>query len=553
MRWTRACAAAALAALAGCNGGSSGSGAAINSGVPALDLFGSSELRVARVEESRLGRDGNGDGDTLDTLAVVLDLADGERHELGLALDAFVVPVAGDVLAVVAVSEVEQGGADLNGDGDASDAVLHVFDARSGETTNTGLAGALATIGVGLVAFGVDEAQQGGTDLNGDGLANQLVFHVYDSRTGQSDNLTRVLTSEIEFAEHEFAFTTSESAAASDLNLDGDQVDEHIFQVYDFTLGGLVTAPVEVQGRLFGWEENWYVLVDEAGQGEDLDGDGDALDGVFHVLHPHLGQRESLGYSSAGSAALEGGESLLLLTIREVDGIDRNGDGDFADLFSVVHDLESGVSFETGLPLTDRPAFLGARLGMNLFELFDGADRNGDGDQDDLLVQLVDPVFGTVDDLGLEASFDLRAAGELLVIPRAEATGQDWNGDGDTLDSVLFVYDPATATLTSTNHAVHDSERACSASAACLLLRVSEADDGRDLNGDADLFDEVFVRYELASGTSTNLRLAATPFQDAHLTADGRGAFLVSEAAQGRDLDGDGDLDDDVLFSLRAP
>jgi len=305
-----------------------------------------------------------------------------------------------------------------------------------------------------------------------------------------------------------------------------------------------------VQGTLFGWEENWYMLVDEAGQGEDLNGDGDASDGVFHVLHPHLGLRESMGYSSELPFALEGGAELLLLHVLEVDGIDRNGDGDFDDVFTVVHDLESGISFDTGLHLSGRPAFLGKKVGMNLFELFADADLNGDGDLEDLFAQLVDPVAGTVEDLGLEASSGLRAAGERLVIPRYEASGEDWNGDGDTLDVVPFIYDPTTATQTSTGHAVLNFANQFQAGAACVLLWVPEADEGLDLNGDTDLLDLVAVRYALDTGASTNLRVAAVQ-TDALLLDDGRGAFLVSEATQGRDLDGDGDLDDDVLFLLK--
>ena len=108
MRANGACLTALLAVLAACGRGSSGAGSfvppATNLSLAAVDLWGAGELRIARVAESDDGRDGNGDGDALDVLAVVLDLTDGSRHDLGIALDSLRMPVAGDVLAALLVS-----------------------------------------------------------------------------------------------------------------------------------------------------------------------------------------------------------------------------------------------------------------------------------------------------------------------------------------------------------------------------------------------------------------------------------------------------------------
>src|SRR5262245_34958906 len=93
-----------------------------------------------------------------------------------------------DAAIPFAVSEPDQG-ADLNGDGDKEDFVLHVRRAADGAVINLGLAvqdvaGSGGRLGISsvsgdLVAFAVGEQAQGGTDLNGDGDTNDFVLHVY--------------------------------------------------------------------------------------------------------------------------------------------------------------------------------------------------------------------------------------------------------------------------------------------------------------------------------------------------------------------------------------
>jgi hypothetical protein len=56
------------------------------------------------------------------------------------------------------------------------------------------------------------------------------------------------------------------------------------------------------------------------------------------------------------------------------------------------------------------------------------------------------------------------------------------------------------------------------------------------------------VLHDVATRTNTNLRLAAQTPLAAALSDSGHGLLLVSELAQGEDLNGDGDLDDSVLF-----
>ncbi len=100
-----------------------------------------------------------------------------------VGFDAFNILIDGN-LVVFRVRESAQGfgGTDLNGDGDTSDSVLHVFDSSTSTTTNVGL----AVFGEPLidgnhVVFRVRESAQGfgGTDLNGDGDTLDSVVHVF--------------------------------------------------------------------------------------------------------------------------------------------------------------------------------------------------------------------------------------------------------------------------------------------------------------------------------------------------------------------------------------
>ena len=94
----------------------------------------------------------------------------------------------GDLVAF-RVHESREDNVDLNGDGDASDLVLHIYDANANTTTNLGLDADHFDLHGNLVAFRVHEGRQGNTDLNGDGDTAASVLHVYDVATEAIINL----------------------------------------------------------------------------------------------------------------------------------------------------------------------------------------------------------------------------------------------------------------------------------------------------------------------------------------------------------------------------
>lgn len=130
--------------------------------------------------------DRNGDGDSDDL--IVHAFTGSDVVDAGIAGTA--VALSADWL-VALVPEADQGGSDLNGDQDANDTVLH-FAPRSavdagafpaGTWTNASATAESVAIAGSLIAFLENEAGLGsrGTDLNGDGDANDRVLGLYDA------------------------------------------------------------------------------------------------------------------------------------------------------------------------------------------------------------------------------------------------------------------------------------------------------------------------------------------------------------------------------------
>ena len=541
--------------------GSSGGGSRrplTNLGVSAAYLRGEGDLWLIGVSElDEGGLDRNGDNDTDDVVLCVYDFLDGSLTDLHLAGGAVPFATIGKVLIAFGVPEDEQGAGDLNGDNDTDDLVLHVYDARTKTTTNTGLATSALTPAIGLatVGFAVDEAAQDFTDLDGSGAPDGTILHVFNANTGLSTNAQRNVTSEIVFHDHAYAFTTDEASAHAVLNGDGLIDDDLVFQTFDLVLGGVISIPMATRGRPLGVSaEDWIVLADETAQGTVLNGDGDTDDGVWMLVKPHLGTLTPLPFSSAGTFQSTTDGNLAGLVFQEIDGVDRNGDSDFQDTFVALYDTATSQAFVSGFPIgIDEPlVFAGERLGFLLSEFFVG-DGNLDGSFDDEILYWLDESGAPPISSGIEA-LTLEAAGGRFLCLRLEnpLVGDDYNGDGDFDDLVYFTLDPAGPFGPESTGLA--SGGPASAGSTALLLLGTEAGQNQDLNGDGDQNDLAWVRHDLAS--STNLLLGgASLLQDAGLLNDGRGIVPVLESGQGTgvDLNGDDDFADSVLHVFGAP
>src|SRR5262245_61170275 len=184
-----------------------------------------------------------------------------------------------------------------------------------------------------------------------------------------------------------------------------------------------MAAPVPHRGR-------WSLVVTEADQGGvDLDGDGDALDHLTFVYDPLQRTVRSLG-------------SLIVRVVEELDPLvlaDWEPGTAFATREVWLYDADQDLLVSTGLHGSAR-AFQG-RLVVEVSEEFQGEDLDRNGGFDSVVPVLYDLDSGRTQSLGIDADLQV-AEHELLLTSRESAARQDWNGDGDREDSVLFTWDP---------------------------------------------------------------------------------------------------------------
>jgi len=510
--------------------------------------------------ESGEGRDLNGDGDTQDLVPHLYDAASGVLRVLpfAAALSGSATRERGitDGHHAFAVSESGQG-ADLNGDGDQSDDVVHVYVARTATLLNLGLAGAeLEALQVhgDLVSFLVQESAQGNADLNGDGDTDDSVVHVYHLATGAVVN-TGLASGRLIPGDH-LAFGVPEAGQGlTDLNGDGDMLDV-VIHVYERGSGAAVNLGLAGDvgpstGPRIGFE------VWETSQGADLNGDGDLLDRVAHIYFVEGGATANFQVAVARVPRSRGGQVFLSVSEAGQQDTDLNGDGDALDLVPHVYGRFGAILQNLRVAEFAPPAFGDQGAVFTVSEAEQGGqDLNGDGDTDDAVVHSFHFSSGTLTNLGLAGSGFRVAPGGVIsgnrfafVVPEFHEGGTDLNFDGDTEDDVLYLAELFPGTVESTGFAVTGT---VSVTETAALYAVSEAaQGGTDLNGDGDATDRVpHFRSFAPAGSTVNLR-RGTSFTNA--LGPEIAIVPVLEAAEGRDLNGDLDAVDAVMHVVRMP
>ncbi len=535
----------------------------------------------ATVEALQGLTDLNGDADTLDTVLQVVALGSGVVANVGI--DASGPLVCGGSRIAFGVSEGAES-ADLNGDGDQLDTVLHVYDAATATLTNVGRAVTAVAMSSALVAFTVPEALEGpgGTDLDGDGDTADQVLHVIDLTTLAVTNVGQEVgasnAAALVVRGNAVAFVTNEAAqGGADLNGDLDTSDD-VVQVYDAgsatltnTQRAMLPNPSGSISIAFNGNAVAFV-VSEVGQGgASLNGDPDVGDKVMHLFClpgapcPFPGATTNLALDAGGGFAL--GSDLLAFGVRErSQGINLNagvGDLDQTDVVVQVLRLSTGVLVNTGL------ASEGAVQVADPFVAFvvpekrqNATSLNGDADVKDLVmhvwnatsataVNLQRAVFKTCPKQATARTpkgpcFALGGDALLFVVPEKGQGLVDLNGDVDVNDLVVASYQPSSGSGTpvSTGLAM-DKNRALVAAGTLGGFLVSEKRQGGfSQNGDGDGRDMVAVTVNVTSGVPTVSGQAADQLL---ILEAGRLVFRTNESDQAADLNGDGDRFDNVL------
>jgi hypothetical protein len=552
------------------------------------------------VDEGFQARDLNQDGDRFDTVLHLFDSVTGRVQNTGLAVSFIgksTVASAGRWFAV-AVPESRDFATpgqsrDLNGDGDTTDVVTHLFDTATGRVTNLGVAGSFADfrsgfqsgIGEGLVA--VSEAAQG-ADLNADRDLSDTLLHSVDLSSGRVRNTgIGIVRSGTEFfplvqdltVQDGFAiFNRQESDAREDLNGDGDQNDVAL-QVLNTRSGRL--RSLKVQAAMLPAEAQpgrALLLMDETVIRKDLNGDGDVASDMVLGLADVSGEeplvvstRRALASASNGDDVftswppfptdafplqLRDGRVTFVVSEAAEAGRDLNGDGDTNDFLLHIADLATLTTVNTRLsgsfayrtvqapllPVTD------SRVVLPVREDRQGTDFNFDGDMQDMVLQLVDVRSGRSRNTGFAVAtvplstmpvpqpystpveLPLLIRGNGIQSALVEETGVDLNADGDTRDLVLQLFDVATGKITNTGFS-------------------PGMPDEQFLNSTALAFAAFSPGLSLATPFSA---LQPGPPSDEGPGIGDAYAFIVSEAAQGNvDLNGDGDTDDLIVHATR--
>ncbi|MEQ1891689.1 MAG: hypothetical protein ABL998_04040 [Planctomycetota bacterium] len=191
---------------------------------------------------------------------------------------------------------------------------------------------------------------------------------------------------------------------------------------------------------------------------------------------------------------------------------------------------------------TEEVGLSGGVLAAREFEA--GDDQNGDGDGEDTLLRIVNLASGftwLVPNVGAHASGGGLVA---FTVPEARAN-EDLNGDGDELDQVLHVFDARRRTQVNTGFATDGTAPlVCEGFAVAVT---SEADQGADLDGDAQLLGTFPVVHDAAQARASVLDLEVT-YQGESMQALGGKLVGFAREDQRNDLNGDGDEDDELAF-----
>ncbi|MHC4448868.1 MAG: hypothetical protein ACYS0E_01835 [Planctomycetota bacterium] len=233
-------------------------------------------------------------------------------------------------------------------------------------------------------------------------------------------------------------------------------------------------------------------------------------------------------------------------------GGDSSGDaqGPPPPPFAVLREtgLEVGNQF-AALAVVDRLVVIGVS------EPESGQDLNGDGDRNDLVAHQLDVDSLQSINLGIAIRGQVHASDRHFVfLSREDDQGQDLNADGDSGDAVWHVYDPQRAVSANnpfnTQLATPPPGRPCIGVTGGFVLVASESAQGASFNADGDLLDD--VAFSLSGETFIPTPLSGPPHAKGTelVGRDNRVLICGSEADDQVDFNGDGDMLDTVLGAV---
>jgi WD40-like Beta Propeller Repeat len=284
--------------------------------------------------------------------------------------------------------------------------------------------------------------------------------------------------------------------------------------------------------------------IDRGDLTNDRNADGDPLDAVLSVYDPGTGQVHSV--AAADRVSVAGDRAAFLLPEASENGASRcagflggqvvaggcdlNWDGDASDAIVFLYNAATDTLENTGFPADD--------VVLSTDWIVALAPSGGTAP-----MAYVRPVaYGTFTPLDFAVDTDVRGDVVVLLTPEADA-GVSLNGDGDTSDVVVQLFDPATASPLALNDGSSPLPNPSAVDFvlgdSLLALRTFEYSEGTILNGDGDQSDAVLQVVDLPSLRLLNTGKAAFPCPveacdpaTPYRVTDRRVAFIVREVDQ---------------------
>jgi hypothetical protein len=373
----------------------------------------------------------------------------------------------------------------------------------------------------------------------------------------------------------------SESESGIDLNGDADTLDSvlHRLQVSTNTSINLGLA---IRGPIIASDQRFVFLVAELDQGADVSGDGDLADSVWHLfdptspISPANPFNTTLATPLSGKPGIGAAGGMVLIVSEAAQRADFNGDGDMIDdiAFGIEHVGQSIVPLgmpphAAGTPLiarNNRVLVCGSEAGA-------GTDLTGDTDTLDVVLGAVTfdgpgppqvtAIGSIVQRAVVPTEYALTDTMAVYLVDEASSNATDLNMDGDTNDGVIALFDlangtgefmPVASAVSPFPLAVSSTAAGLGTSANRVLFGIDEGAQGKDLNGDQDTADSILAWVDTA-GTPSVARVVGVALGGTRPTIEKNiGLISVHEAGSqlvvGIDHNFDGDISDQVAFRI---
>lgn len=294
-----------------------------------------------------------GDGDADGTVLQVLDTRR-PNAQPELVGPARTVAVEGDCAAFLlseAALDPSDPGADRNADGDRDDDVVHLYCARNGDgAENLGGAAVAVALSADWVAALVSEAADGGTDLDGDGTAHDMVLAVM-RRDGQHRWIDTAQSADALALNGSVVAFLAPEAGEVDLNGDGDATD-HFIRLYDLDAGNVIALGPAAEDFVLGDHLLAFRAREADHGGQSLNGDGDTNDAVLQVYD--LDSRRLLNSGQAATTCnfpscdprfpyRVDDDTVTFLTLEREQDHDLTGNGDKTQLVKQQFNVRSAA------------------------------------------------------------------------------------------------------------------------------------------------------------------------------------------------------------------